>query len=534
VKRNLPNKSTGGELGVGSRESKEPGRSERGGISRPRSPVPSLQSRLPTPNSPIPTPESPSPRSYENLPGVVLVGRPNVGKSTLFNRLLRRRRAITDPTPGVTRDPVSAVGFLRGKPVKLVDTGGFKLDRDAPIGRDGVLRRNIRRNAAGLGASDELDDLVVERTLETIRGADLIVLLLAAGEVTPEDEEFIELLRPYQDRLILAVNKCEGGRREAEAWNLLRYGFDRIWMISAEHGDNIPELEEAILSRLDFSGIRTGEEQRPIRIALLGKPNTGKSTLANALTGSNSSLVSPIPGTTRDVVEGGFRWKDQDFLVLDTAGIRRRAKVKENIEYYSVNRAIKSLDEADIAFLIVDAEEGLTEQDKKIAAQAHERGRGLILVLNKWDKMEGIKNSLQAVSDRVRFLFPQMDYAPLVPLSALRGTGLDKLLDTARKMYRQLTRRIETSTVNEALERWLAERPPPVGPGTRFKLRYGVQVSANPVKFLIFASRPEAVSEAYIAYLRNRARKDLGFSLIPLHLEIRASPRKPREDRSSH
>ena len=310
------------------------------------------------------------------LPTVVLAGRPNVGKSTLFNRLLHKRRAITDPTPGVTRDPVAVDASIMNKKLRLIDTGGFKLDRNE-------------------SAEGGLEAVVVERTIETIRESDLVVLIFEAGEITPEDEELIDILRPYQAKLIPVVNKCEGGRREADAWNLLSYGFEKIIMISAEHGDNVDELEETIASRIaDFSGDDSesvsdpqhsteGESESVIRIALLGKPNTGKSTLSNRLTASSSSIVSSIPGTTRDVVEGTFTWKKYKFLVLDTAGIRRRTKINENIEYYSVNRAIKTIDEADIVFLVIDAQEGLTDQDKKIAALAHEKGRGIIFALNK-------------------------------------------------------------------------------------------------------------------------------------------------------
>ena len=445
--------------------------------------------------------------AYRNLPSVVLAGRPNVGKSTLFNRLLHKRRAITDPTPGVTRDPVEADGFIDGKPLRLIDSGGFKLERPA--------------NDNGL------DDLVVEKTFEVIKKANLIVLLLEAGEITSEDEEFITLLRPYQSRLIVAVNKTEGGRREADAWNLLAYGFEKVFMISAEHGDNIGDLEQEIISRLDFSAVEEApEEQQPIRIALLGKPNTGKSTLSNRLTSSNASIVSDIPGTTRDVVEGKFRWKSHDFVILDTAGIRRKSKVSENIEYYSVNRAIKTIDEADIVILMIDAQEGLSEQDKKIAALAHDKGRGIIMALNKWDAMPQIKNTFEASCDRIRFLFPQMEYAPIVPVSAKDGSGVDKLLSAAIKMYTQLNTRIETGRLNQVLRRWLEEYPPPSGPRTHFNVKYAVQDSVNPVHFIFFTSRSHAVSESYISYLRNKIRKELGFSSIPVVVQIRSSGKK--------
>jgi GTP-binding protein len=436
-----------------------------------------------------------------------------VGKSTLFNRLLHIRRAITDPTPGVTRDSVAMDVFINGKPLRLVDTGGFKLDRRADGGRD--------------VPDDILDDLVMEKTLETIERADLILLILEAGEFKAEDEEFIGLLRPYQNRLLAVVNKTEGGRRENESWNILSYGFDQVLMVSAEHGDNMGDLEDAITARLDFSGVeRDDSAARPIRSASVGKPNTGKSTLSNRLTASAASIVSGVPGTTRDVVEGAFSYKNRVFQVLDTAGIRRKSRVTENIEYYSVNRAVKAMDDADIVFLMIDAQEGLSDQDKKIAALADERGRGIIMVLNKWDTMPDVKNTFTAVQDRIRFLFGQMEYAPIMPVSARDGTGLDALLNVTIRMYSQLNRHTDTGALNQALERWLLESPPPVGPQTRFKLKYAVQVSQNPIRFIFFASRPKAVEESYVRYLKNKIRRDLGYSLIPLGIEIRSSAKR--------
>jgi GTP-binding protein len=253
----------------------------------------------------------------------------------------------------------------------------------------------------------------------------------------------------------------------------------------------------------------------------LGKPNTGKSTLSNRLTSSNASIISDIPGTTRDTVEGCFRWKSRDFVILDTAGIRRKSKISENIEYYSVNRAIKTISEADIVVLMIDAEEGLSDQDKKIACLAHDKGRGIIMALNKWDTMPQLKNTFKTAEDRIHFMFGQMEYAPIVPVSAKDGTGVDKLLNTAVKMYGQLNLQIGTSQLNQALEKWLVEYPTPTGPQTRFKIRYAVQKSANPVHFIFFASRPQAVSEAYVSYLRNKIRRDLGFSQIPVLVEIK-------------
>jgi len=443
---------------------------------------------------------------YRNLPTVVLAGRPNVGKSTLFNRLLHKRRAITDPTPGVTRDPVEADCLIDGNPLRLIDTGGFKL-----------------------ADCNELDNLVVERTLETIKKAELVVLLLEAGEITSEDEELIKILRPYRKKLIVTVNKTEGGRHEADAWNVLTFGFDKVLMISAEHGDNIGELQQEILKRLDFSKVEEVQEEKVIKIALLGKPNTGKSTLSNRLTGANASIVSEIPGTTRDTVEGRFSWKSHNFIIMDTAGIRRKAKVNENIEYYSVNRAIKTISDADIVVLMIDAVEGLSDQDKKIAALAHDKGRGIIMALNKWDTMPQQKNTFKDAEEKIHFQFGQMEYAPVIPVSAKDGTGVDKLLNTAIKMYGQLNLQIGTSQLNQSLEKWLQEYPPPTGPRTYFKIKYIVQKSVNPVHFIFFVSRIQVVSDSYISYLRNKIRKDLGFSLIPVLIDVKSSSPKDRK-----
>ncbi|MDR2097274.1 MAG: ribosome biogenesis GTPase Der [Spirochaetaceae bacterium] len=445
------------------------------------------------------------------LPLVVLAGRPNVGKSTLFNRLLHKRRAITDPTPGLTRDPVAENTLIAGKPVCLVDTGGFKLDREKPDSNEVML-----------------DNLVVERTLRTIENADLVVLILAAGDVTPEDEEFIRVLRPLRDKLIVAVNKTEGGRLLSEAWNLLRFGFDKIYPISAEHGDNVAELASAIAESLDVlgagsEGCAAEETPEAIKLSIIGKPNTGKSTLSNRLCAENASIVSDIPGTTRDVIKRRFVWKGRNFAVMDTAGIRRRTRVNENIEYYSVNHAIKTMNEADIAVLLIDAPEGFSEQDKKIAALACGKGRGLVFALNKWDAMPDTKNSFNAARDSIYYFFGQMKYAPVLPISAKDGEGVGALLNTAIKMFEQLNRFTETSKFNDFLERAQAENPPPQGPSSRFKIKYGVQVSANPVVFRLFVSRPQAFTSAYHSYICNKIRTDLSYGMIPVTLRISPS-----------
>lgn len=452
-------------------------------------------------------------KKYEGTPLLVIAGRPNVGKSTLFNRFMQRRLAIVDPTPGVTRDPVEGTAIINGKPVHLMDTGGYKLTRDV-----GTMEA-------------VLDDLVVERSLEMIKKADLILLLLDAGQVTGEDEEFIQELRPYWNKVVAAVNKTEGGRNESAAWNFARFGFKKMFFISAQHGDNISELAEYLTSRMDFSKVKEVSAEQPIRIAIMGKPNTGKSTLSNRLTHSNASIVSNYAGTTRDTVEGVFEYSGKKFQVLDTAGIRRKAKVHENIEYYSVNRAIKTLDRCDVVFLMIDAMEGLAEQDKKICSLAFERGRGIIFVLNKWDlKEDQSKKVIRDTKKWINIMFGQMEFAPILTLSALEGTGIKALLNECIELYGQLNHKIPTTSLNMALKDWLFKYPPPASKTAHFKIRYMTQKSVNPVSFLIFATRPEVVPETYVTYLKNRIREDLGFDKIPVQLEMKAS-RKKWEDR---
>ena len=471
-----------------------------------------------------------SSKNYVNLPLVVIAGRPNVGKSTLFNRFMHKRIAITDPTPGVTRDPIEGTAFIAGMPVHLMDTGGFKLTRDEREGKSmGASQRRVHKIS-----TNELDDLVVAKTVEMLRKADLVLLLLDAEETTPEDEEFVALLRPHWHKVIAAVNKTEGGRNEAAAWNYAQFGFDDLILISAEHGDNITPLAQKIVSHLDFSKVKEGEEDSPpIRIAVLGKPNTGKSTLTNRLTHTESSIVSDYAGTTRDVVEGSFRYNGRDCIILDTAGIRRKTKVKENVEYYSVNRAIKTLDECDVVFLLIDAQDGLAEQDKKICALAYERGRPIIFILNKWDTQEKGRAAARNAEENIRIMFGQMSFAPIVETSALNGDGMKRLMNTALELYAQVNRRIETSALNNALRDWLQKYPPPASRTMHFKIRYMTQTSTSPVSFVIFATRLESVPQTYITFLKNRIREDLGFDKIPVQLELKASRKKWEDLRSN-
>lgn len=430
-------------------------------------------------------------------PRIVLAGRPNVGKSSLFNRLLRQKRSITDESPGVTRDPVAADWNLGGYPCVLVDTGGFRLEGGA------------------------LDDLIRERTLRELDKASVILLILSVNEFTPEDEEFIRLLRPRSARVVLVVNKADNPEKENAAFNYASLGFKPIIPISTLHARRLDELQEEILSRISGQKPAQPPSRGVLRLAILGRPNAGKSTLVNQLAGEEVSLVSPVPGTTRDTIETRFVFEDQLMEIIDTAGIRRRKKITEDVEYFSVNRAIRSISQADVVVLVVSAPDGLTDQDKKIAALVVREGKGIILALNKWDLMDQRKNLLNAVKDRIHFLFPALDFAPIVPISAKTAEGLPSLLRTALKIQRQLDRVVETSKINDLLRAWVENVPPPIVKGRTVKFRYLTQVSHRPVRFALFVSNPLELPGSYVEYLKNKIRRDLGFKEIPLELEVR-------------
>ncbi len=468
---------------------------------------------------------------------VVIVGRPNVGKSTLFNRVIGRRRAITDPTPGVTRDPVEADCTIEGRAYHLIDTGGFKLDR-----------------------GQELDDIVVHRSLDAIERASLILLVVDVTALTPEDEAFMELLRPYAARLILVVNKVDDSNRDDQVWNFYRHGFRRVVGVSAEHGRNLSELLELIAEAAATEPGTTGGEEaaageggvaggeaaagsavgiaggeaagggaatvrraveNELSVAILGKPNTGKSTLMNRLSGSERSIVSPVPGTTRDVIEGGFVHGGLTVRLLDTAGIRRKSRVEERLEYYSVNRAIRSIEEAAVVLLVIDSVESVTDQDKKIASLAARRGRGIILVLNKWDMLSPVPNMRVAMTDRIRFYFPALDFAPVVPISALTGDGIPSLLQTIAQVWRELNRRIDTPKLNQALKRWNDRYLPHSSSQASFRARYLTQIGILPLRFLLFVNRRKGFPSSWVEYLRNNLRKEFGMAHVPIEIELR-------------
>lgn len=444
----------------------------------------------------------------ENLPRVAVVGRPNVGKSTLCNRLSKSRRSITDPTPGVTRDPVESIWELKNSAVRLVDTGGVSY------------------------VSDSMAQLITAKAMDEIERAEVVLLMLDIEDLLPEDYEIIEQLRRYTSRIILVVNKVDNEKRAQDVWNLMELGFQDIVSVSAAHGLGIDDLEDAVWPRLkayfdenpyepEIDDQQQFDPKEPIRIGILGQPNTGKSTLVNQILQEERSIVSEIAGTTRDIVEGVFRYDGVDWTIIDTAGIRRKRKVTESIEYFSVTRAIGVIKDADVVFLMIDSQKGLSDQDKKIAGQIVKHGRGVILVLNKWDLMPKVENQLQAVKDRIAYFFPILGFAPIVPLSAINGEGVQDLLKLALRIRVQLHKRIETGPLNKYLQAWMDETPPPTKKGKRWKIRYITQVSTAPLQFVLFVNRASDFPESYERYILNRIRKQFGLNDVPVAIELR-------------
>lgn len=448
---------------------------------------------------------------------MVVLGRTNVGKSTLFNALIGRRQAITHDENGVTRDSGEGEWRLANRRVVLVDTGGWQ------AGADGI-------------AAD-----VAARSLREARAGDAALLVIDALETTAEDERLMEALRPLADRVVLVANKVDTADRDPLVWNLLAYGFPSVVGVSAAHRRNLDALAGTVEALLD-ERMPASSRDRPvaagpsteIRVAILGRPNTGKSSLANRLLGRERSIVSAEPGTTRDVVVGSFAWRGVRFRLLDTAGLRRRTHVGGAVEFYSAARSREAVRDCDLVLLVVDALEGLADQDKKIAALAAAEGRGVIIVLNKWDLLQrreadagpraggaGSRGGLAAAArQRIRFQFPVLAYAPVLTVSARTGFGVARLLATAQDVHAQLTRRVGTGRLNQALERWVAHYRPP-GRGANVRIRYLVQVSTNPVRFAAFVNRVSGFPASYTQYLENCIRRDFGMPNVPIALELR-------------
>ncbi len=438
------------------------------------------------------------------LPIVVIAGRPNVGKSTLFNRLAGRRVAIVADTPGVTRDSKEAEAMLRGRQVKLIDTAG--LEESAPETLSGRMR-------AGATVA--------------VREADLVLFVIdARAGLTPVDRHFAQWLRRQDKPVMLVANKCEGRMAASAILDAYELGLGDPVGVSAEHGDGIADLMSEIAAALPEAPVEETDEgpDKPLKLAIVGRPNAGKSTLLNRLLGEDRMLVGPEPGLTRDAIasfltdETGRRIE-----IVDTAGLRRPARIEADLEKMSVGSAINALKMAEVVILTVDATEGLNDQDLRIAQLIEREGRACILVLNKWDAVEDRNATRKLISDRLETSLTQMKGIPVVTMSALTGAGVQQLLPTVRRAHDIWNKRVTTGELNRWFENALERHPPPLVDGRRLKLRYVTQAKARPPTFLAFGTRAERIPEDYSRYLVNSLRETFDLPGTPIRLQLRGT-----------
>lgn len=432
------------------------------------------------------------------IPIVAIVGRPNVGKSTLFNRLCKDRRALVDATPGITRDRLIAQVSWGDRSFCLVDTGGIEEEVQTP------LKMQVRQQA----------QMAVEE-------ADLVIFLADAKEgLHSGDATVVDLLRRSGKPVVYAVNKIDGPEQESAIYEFYGLGVERFFPISAAHGYGVRDMLDTLVEMLPPETIEQ-EETKGIRVAIIGRPNVGKSSLLNGILGSERVLVSEVPGTTRDAIDVSLSLNDQTYLLIDTPGIRRRSKTREKIEKFSVLKALKSIDRCQIAVLLLDGSETITAQDVRIAGYIHQRGRGAVVAINKWDLVHKDSNKVAKVTESVADALRFMPYAPQLRISALTGKRVSNLLPTLNAVFSQYCTRVQTPAFNDALAAAVSRHEPPMHGRHRTKILYGVQVATQPPTFVLFVSHPEAIHFSYQRYLVNQIRKAFSLELTPLRLMLR-------------
>lgn len=428
-------------------------------------------------------------------PLVAIVGRPNVGKSTLFNRLVEEPRAIVEDLPGTTRDRLYADAEWRGVAFTLIDTGGLVL-----------------------WTEDELTMQVRRQVELAMAEAEAILFMVDVTEgLTVGDEEIAELLRISQKPIFLVANKADNEARRLAATEFYSLGLGELYPISALHGTGTGDLLDALVA--SFPPREEVEEAEGVRVAIVGRPNVGKSSLLNALLGWERAIVSESPGTTRDAIDTQMSWDSQLVTLIDTAGIRRRGRVRRGVEQYSVLRALRAIQRAHVVLLLLEAPEGVTAQDTHIAGYAMEEARGIVLVVNKWDLMKEADVSEYAKGVRQAFRF--MPYAPLLFVSALTGRRVGIVLETALRVYQERLRRVPTSGLNRLLREAVASHSPPSKGGKRLRFYYATQAEVDPPTFVFFVNDPKLVHFSYRRYLENRLRERFGFEGTPLRLYFR-------------
>ncbi|WP_127607953.1 ribosome biogenesis GTPase Der [Paenibacillus validus] len=437
-------------------------------------------------------------------PVVAIVGRPNVGKSTIFNRIIGDKIAIVEDKPGVTRDRLYGRGEWLDKEFSIIDTGGIEIE-----GEDEILR-SVRMQA----------ELAIEE-------ADVIVFMVDAKTgMTAADSEVAELLYRAKKPVVVAVNKVDNLQRVDDIYEFYSLGFGEIIGISGSHGTGIGDLLEAVTKHFpDSQDEEYGEDV--IKVALIGRPNVGKSSLVNAILGEERVIVSDVAGTTRDAIDTPFEKDGQKYVIIDTAGMRKRGKVYETTEKYSVMRAMKAIERADVVLVVFNGEEGIIEQDKHIAGYAHEAGKAAIFVVNKWDVVEKDDKTMHQFTQKIRDHFLFMTYAPVVYLSAKTKQKLHKLLPVVDQVAEQHALRIPTHVLNDVISDAVAINSPPTDKGRRLRINYATQVSVKPPTIILFVNDPELKHFSYERYLENKIRAAFGFEGTPLRIFSR---RKSEED----
>ncbi|MBE9521455.1 MAG: ribosome biogenesis GTPase Der [Proteobacteria bacterium] len=441
---------------------------------------------------------------------VALIGRPNVGKSTLFNRIAKARKAIVDSTPGVTRDRHYERVTWDEKSFILVDTGGIETDRRKDQDKD-VMAGDIR-----------------EQSLQAIDEADILLFLLDGKEgTTPTDFEVTDLIRKTDKPVYFVVNKIDGPEHEAKLLpTFYELGVETLWPVSAEHGYGIRTLLDSLIKDFPQAGTDTLYPEDTIRLAFFGRPNVGKSSLVNRLLGEDRMVVSSIPGTTRDSVDTLLTRRSRNYLLIDTAGIRRKGKVKEKLEKFSIIRALGALERSHLALILIDAEEGITEQDTKVIGYTQEQSRACILVINKWDLVKTDKKQQKKILAEVEMATPFVGFAPVLTVSALTGAGTKKILPTIETIYNQYCQTFSTNRINRVLQAATAKHPPSLHRGRRIKFLYTTQITSRPPTFIIFTNYPKAVHFSYHRFLINTFRQELGLDKIPIRIFFRERKRK--------
>jgi len=431
-------------------------------------------------------------------PIVAIIGRPNVGKSTLFNRILKRRQAVVDDQPGVTRDRNYALADWRGRSFYLVDTGGL-----VP------------------SSKDEMEKLVKAQAEIAIGQANLVLLLIDAQVGAQQtDLDIANRLKKTSKNVILVANKVDRMEDEAEIHILNRLGLGEPLAVSSMNGRSIGELLDKIT---DFLPKHPVEEKadKSIRVAVVGRTNVGKSSFVNALLGENKLVVSSSPGTTRDSIDTQIKAKGQIFTLIDTAGLRKKSKIERGIEYYTSLRTLRSIERCDVALLLVEAQVGLIKQDIKIAEETIDLRKGMVLVVNKWDLVEKDSETLDTYTGQIIRMAPFMEHVPIIYTSALTRQRIYATLDLVKEVDSQMKRRIDTSDLNKVMGIEIRKRPPAAARGKYIKLYYVTQTETKPPTFVFFCNYPELLEKAYLKFLSNRIREHFGFSGCPIRIKIR-------------